>query len=844
MKRIRLLILILAGMTGCLFPACVAIEGNISGTVTDSRAGQPLAGVTITVQPPVGKNSIGTGNNGGYSVNAPQGNYTLTFEKDDFNPAEETVTVTAGQKITLNAALTPVAVAVSAGQDITAQPGETVTLRATAGPRDGSAVIAYEWGQTSGAAAILDNRNSDTVQVTLNDLTAYKEKLIGILNPEDRFAVQPVDPYALMTARTAAFSVTVTTSSGNYSDAVNVFADLPFAPAGGVADVPVGVPVLMRGKGQAGFNWQLASPANSKAALDDAGGRDPFFTPDVAGKYTVREAVSGFTVDIYAGNWVGVITGQYRSGNPLAGNCTLCHNGIDAPDKFSSWRASGHAAIFTENLESNPNYKEDCFACHTVGFNKSAKNGGFGDAPDYASFLSSGILGSPGSKNWDIMLRDFPRSARLANVQCESCHGPNGGSVLHPDLLFDAGRKSISAGVCGTCHGQSRGYGHLAQWKESAHSHFDLVYEEATVESRGATAAHCGRCHSGQGFLTWLKQGNLTAQIQGAGGNASPDELRSLGLTTDKADPQTCAVCHDPHQPGITLDVHRANTRVTGNTGLLPAGFEAKNIGYGAMCVTCHNTRNGRHNDTSPPSNFAAPHSAAQGDILMGENAYFLPGSLSSHARIADSCAACHMGTFFPPPEAGFDPSGKDHSFTASLNVCADCHGDKIDPKAIETAYANRLTALRNKMGEYLMARLPDSVSVKDITPHDYAGRSFNLKSDAFMLNKDSIAGAEPTDLQGQQGFVFKLRSPVNATYSPPGQASHVVQLTEIQAQMGDITADGKTPLIPASDVLVKAGWNYHLVHYGSSNGVHNPSWVNDVIDASVRALDSPPAVK
>ena len=187
---------------------------------------------------------------------------------------------------------------------------------------------------------------------------------------------------------------------------------------------------------------------------------------------------------------------------------------------------------------------------------------------------------------------------------------------------------------------------------------YDLALEEATVEGRGATAGHCGRCHSAQGFLAWIEQGDLTKQIQGANGNATVAELTALGLTTDTVHPQTCATCHDPHAQGTTSgEPNTATVRIQDNTPLLPAGFAALGVGRGAICITCHNTRNGLHNDdVGLPTNYSAPHTPAQGDVLMGQNAYFVAiGDRSPHSFIADTCTTCHMELTPPPAEFSFE---------------------------------------------------------------------------------------------------------------------------------------------------------------------------------------------
>jgi hypothetical protein len=82
----------------------------------------------------------------------------------------------------------------------------------------------------------------------------------------------------------------------------------------------------------------------------------------------------------------------------------------------------------------------------------------------------------------------------------------------------------------------------------------------------------------------------------------------------------------------------------------------------------------------------------------------------------------------------------------------------------------------------------------------------------------------------------LKLTSPVKITYSPSGQSPHTLSLSEVQVQLGDI-ASGSTAVIAMIDPLVEVAWNYFLIESDSSEGVHNPGFVNDVLDASVAAL-------
>ena len=57
----------------------------------------------------------------------------------------------------------------------------------------------------------------------------------------------------------------------------------------------------------------------------DATGRNPEFTPDVAGLYTLtvtdEETTEMVTLSLYGGTWRGVIDGEDSAGNPTVDSC-------------------------------------------------------------------------------------------------------------------------------------------------------------------------------------------------------------------------------------------------------------------------------------------------------------------------------------------------------------------------------------------------------------------------------------------------------------------------------------------------------------------------------------------
>ena len=54
--------------------------------------------------------------------------------------------------------------------------------------------------------------------------------------------------------------------------------------------------------------------------------------------------------------------------------CLACHDGSVAPDAFTPWAQTGHAEIFSQNLDAGGHYSASCFSCHTVGFAPTADN--------------------------------------------------------------------------------------------------------------------------------------------------------------------------------------------------------------------------------------------------------------------------------------------------------------------------------------------------------------------------------------------------------------------------------------------------------------------------------------
>src|SRR5574337_97515 len=529
-----------------------------------------------------------------------------------------------------------------AGPDKTISAGTSTMLSAVVSKLPaGETASSFLWTQTGGLATTFTGTLASSATVTiLSQPTGsydYKQALVnhvpsaGLITDatgsviRDSTMVVPITNDALELASSAQFKLTVFTASGkSFFDLVSVFDKTGQTFLAGVAavntglqTVPVNVPVLMKAKTAGSYSWIVSGPT---ATVNDADRQIANFTPATAGTYTV--SVSGapaFT--IYAGTWRGEITGTDAQNNPTPDSvCTACHNDAIATDNFTPWRTTGHAHIFSKNLigGAGGHYGPGCFQCHTVGFNTNplAVNNGFDDQPNYSVFIAdqSFFSASPDSTRYQRMWSTptYSALAKETNVQCENCHGPQTAAVgdgfvashtTTTNSSIGGPRTSMAADVCGFCHGEPLRHSRFQQWQQSGHGQYDLAIEEGTLEDQ-PFAAQCAGCHTAQGFLIYLGrlQSGIPLRTLPSG---------SITWTPDTVHPITCAVCHDPHAEGTTSGKpNTATVRVTDNTPKLPGGFIATGMGRGAVCIVCHNSRNGTPSSSNEPDKNVAPFNA------------------------------------------------------------------------------------------------------------------------------------------------------------------------------------------------------------------------------------------
>ncbi len=343
----------------------------------------------------------------------------------------------------------------------------------------------------------------------------------------------------------------------------------------------------------------------------------------------------------------------------------------------------------------------------------------------------------------------------------------------------------------------------LADWQKSKHANKERAVNEATWEGRQETAAHCARCHSEQGLIAWLPQllkGDPGLLKKPDGSKADEAYIKSLGLTKDQVKPITCTACHSV---GSAL-------RVKDNIPLLPSGLTVQAAGKGALCMTCHNTRNGRITWNNPdPKNYTQPHDAAQSDVILGKNVYFFndtADSASPHVtRTGNACVSCHK-----------EKSKGGHTFKPG--ECSACHGDKDRKNTVQQGTGDLLKQLSTAVEKKVLAEKDKMACVT----------SWDPKTD-----KDT----PDTAIDGKQ---------IKSVEIPPGihgQISLKLNLQDgktILSQMGNIKdaceKQGKT-VFATSDPVVRALWNYLLFYYDGSKGVHNPTFARNALNTTINAI-------
>ena len=209
----------------------------------------------------------------------------------------------------------------------------------------------------------------------------------------------------------------------------------------------------------------------------------------------------------------------------------------------------------------------------------------------------------------------------------------------------------------------------------------------------------------------------------------------------------------------------------------------------------------------------------------MGQNAYFVEvGQRGKHSLIADTCATCHMDLTPPPAEYSNAGAGTNHSFAATLETCGQCHG-AFDGGTLPEVVHTGLEELKAAIEQALMAEIVAQTSAGNTLTLVAMGEG---ETDVVISDGSTISAIEFLESHGRQAMNITVG---DTTYEHVRLNSDTMLIDSAGEEAGQLL-DSET-----GQAIAKAGWNYFLVEGDGSEGVHNPSFVMDLIEAAIGAL-------
>jgi len=236
----------------------------------------------------------------------------------------------------------------------------------------------------------------------------------------------------------------------------------------------------------------------------------------------------------------------------------------------------------------------------------------------------------------------------------------------------------------------------------------------------------------------------------------------------------TCAACHDPH--GNDNDFSLRYIPEGQNT--LANGFEYNIGGTGQLCMNCHKARKDNVQIiTTNVNSHWGPHHSVQTDVFLGQNA------------------------------AEFDgvPYTSGYHRIALQNACVDCH---------MVATTDTGTVTRDRVGGHswnLHDAENDYYHTTSCIPCHGELDSWDDFDAAKDFDNDGVTESIPQEIEGLEALL--------RTWLPP------------------VGIDSIDYALITDDLNKKAYFNYQLIAYDGSGGMHNARFAIDVLTKSIQAL-------
>ncbi len=474
-----------------------------------------------------------------------------------------------------------------------------------------------------------------------------------------------------------------------------------------------------------------------------------------------------------------------------SGGCSGCHD-----NRHSTWRNTAHFTAYQRVTNTPLPARIECLPCHSVG---GGRTGGF---------------------------VDMATTPHLADVGCETCHGPGAAhkygdhDVFHPVT-------TVASEVCGGCHSQPN-HPAFQEWTNSAHVDVtagvraDFLNPDPLVGQQRQMG--CGACHSAATRVAMLNDVRTRRSVTNTVGGvtnitAGRTNYLKLPLAVDAAEfGQTCAVCHDPHERtrpaqlrGPIFSTHfftlpttyvQTNIVTTNFLGAVSTNIQFLNNAFATnhdprvqLCGQCHNTRGADWTSSGRP-----PHHSPQYNLLIGAvQAGYINGTnnqqvigtrfglpltaIGPHGQNTNGCAQCHMHATTVETPTPSSPNYTGHSFDMRLGGCAlaGCHNSTFQANGfligMQAETTNNIAVLLGLLNRWATNKAP-------------------LITNAFIP-------------YGKYAW----------EYTSAGQLSNPTGTNTIAGPPSALQAR-----IP--NTIKQARFNLYLVEHDGSTGVHNPDYV------------------
>ncbi len=468
-----------------------------------------------------------------------------------------------------------------------------------------------------------------------------------------------------------------------------------------------------------------------------------------------------------------------------AGVCIVCHDALSNHDKGPLWATSGHAntdlALEEATAEGRGTGVDHCGRCHA--------------GEGFVAYVAQQQTGAPGA--WDVIARPATLKSLLCDIAdtaspCTAIALPNTTSPRACIPAPPAGQAIDPNCICAASN----------DWKAAG-----------LTDPTKLTGATSKTCYNDPENYNYLKN--------------------TVGLSASTVHSQTCQTCHDPHSTTL---------RVDGDTQTTAGLFRVQNVGAGALCMVCHNSRSAaiKQGDAAISSwSRLGPHNACQGDMFAGRNAFFIPNlsstdaptylpNIAKHATyLPDACATCHVKMIPSDIQAQYKPAGTNHTFKSSLTICMDCHGTDLGAQ-VQSGISDKMSTLTDALSGVLSAKLLKA-------GFDTAAKSRTNPDDGTALTDPASLTIAAADVQA----IVAVENNDAVIVVPKSGAAWA----KFQVGLDKINGVGSTKSLfdlteANTQTTAKAYFNLLFVADDGAKGIHNPAFANEVLDSAANALN------